>query len=83
MIFGENAALSCGTPEQVVSILNHFKNDPDLDVIAQGTVFGPKTLKRNIFPHIVSTYPRMPTAAFDVQTQKLMNDVHGQTFDKS
>merc|ERR1711862_291769 len=57
----------CGTAEQVVSILKHFKDNPDLDMIApQGTVFGHNSNPDDIFPHIVRTYPNIPTSAFDI-----------------
>jgi len=72
----------CGTPEQVVSIINHYQQEDYLDMVApQGTVFGPETSPDRIFPHIVRKYNfdqpgSPPKVAFDQWTQDKINEIH-------
>ena len=82
----------CGTPEQVISILNHFQSDSELDMIVpQGTAFGHIRNKTDIFPHIVRKYELTSIVrendgneeedpVFDKGTETTMNKLHKMMF---
>jgi len=74
----------CGTPEQVLSILDHYQSDPLLDMINPlGTTFGPDTLTTDIYPHITRKYnveTETYAAAFDQDLKDKMKDLHRALF---
>lgn len=75
----------CGTQEQVLSVFQHFRKDPALDLVAPiGTVFGPKSELSDVYPLIRKKYNWQKqsdlASAFDPGIHKKMNSIHKMMF---
>jgi len=66
----------CGTPEQVISIIDHFSKQPKLDLIApRGTIVGPSTDPSTLFLPLVHSN-LVIKLAFKRSMQKKIKKIH-------